>query len=124
MPVQPGMRGLTLIVTRPSGFRVALELAAANAALGARARVFCQGDAVATLSFPLHDRRDANHASAGLPTLTELLEDAFGLSVEIIACQSGLALIGMTADMLDPRITFGGPVSILQTLEEDRLAVV
>ena len=116
------MRGLTLIVTKPAGVRSALELAAANAALGGRARLFCQGEAVAALS-PLRDRHDDDYAAAGLPTLAELFEDALGLGVEIIACQSGMALTGVTADMLDARIAFGGPVSVLQTLGEDRLAV-
>jgi predicted peroxiredoxin len=117
------MRGLTLIVTRPSGLRAGLELAAANAALGGRARVFCQGEAVAALS-PLRDRHDEDYTAVGLPTLAELFGDALGLGAEIIACQSGMALVGMTADMLDTRITFGGPVSILQTLGEDRLTTL
>jgi predicted peroxiredoxin len=117
------MRGLTLIVTRPASFRAALELAAANAALGGRARVFCQGEAVAALS-PLRYPHDADYTAVGLPTLAELFEDALGLGVEIIACQSGLALVGVTADMLDARIISGGPVSILQTLGEDRLATL
>jgi predicted peroxiredoxin len=117
------MRGLTLIVTRPSGFRAALELAAANAALGARARVFCQGEAVTAL-LSLRDPHDTEYTAAGLPTLAELFEDAQGLSVAVIACQSGLAMMRATAGTLDPRVTFGGPVSVLQTLEDDRLAVM
>ena len=117
------MRGLTLIVTKPANFRAALELAAANAALGRRTRLFCQGEAVAALS-PLHDRHDEDYSAAGLPTLAELFEDALGLGAEIIACQSGMALVGVTADMLDARIGPGGPVSILQTLGEDRLATL
>ena len=85
-----------------------------------RARVFCQGDAVAALA-PLRDPHDAGHAAAGLPTLAELFEEALGLGVEVIACQSGLALTAIDADTLDPRVGFGGPVSILQTLGDDRL---
>ncbi len=116
MPV----RGLTVIVTKPAGLRAALELAAANAALGGAARVFCQSEAVAALP-PLRDPHDGDYAAAGLPTLAELFEDALGLAVEIIACQSGLALMGIDASLLDPRIAFGGPVGILQTLGEDRI---
>jgi predicted peroxiredoxin len=116
------MRGLTVVTIRADSFRAALELAAAGAALGGRARVFCQGEAVAALASP-HARHDADYAACGLPTLAEIVEEAFGLGVEIIACQSGLVLMGMRADMLDPRIGFGGPVSLLQTLGEDRLVV-
>ena len=114
------VRGLTLVVARPEGLRAALELAAANAALGGRARIFCQGEAVAALS-PLRDPHDADYAAAGLPTLAVLFEAALGLGVETIACQSGLALMGVRADTLDARIGFGGAVGLLQTLGEDRL---
>jgi predicted peroxiredoxin len=117
------MRGLTVIVTRPSGFRAGLELAAANAALGGAARLFCQSEAVAALA-ALRNPHDGDYSAAGLPTLAELFEDALGLGVAIIACQSGLALMGIGADTLDPRIGVGGPVSILQTLGEDRLATL
>jgi len=114
------VRGLTFAVIRAGSFRAGLELAAASAALGGRARVFCQGEAVAALA-PLRDPHDADYAACGLPTLTELFEDAMGLGVEVIACQSGLALIGVSAETLDPRIGFGGPVSVLQSLGDDRL---
>ncbi len=114
------MRGLTIVAIRPGSLRAALELAAAIAALGGRARVFCQGEAVTALA-PLHDAHDARHAACGLPTLIELFEEALGLGVEVIACQSGLLLTGIGADILDPRIGFGGPVSVLQTLGDDRL---
>ena len=119
MPV----RGLTVVVTKPTGFRAALELATANAALGGRARVFCQSEAVTALC-PLPDTQDDRYAACGLPTMAQLFEDAIGLDVEIIACQSGLALMAVDADALDARVTFGGPVSILQTLAEDRLTTL
>jgi len=114
------VRGLTFMVLRPASLRAGLELAAANAALGGRARVFCQGEAVAALA-PLRDPHDADYAACGLPTLAELFGEALGLGVEVIACQSGLLLMGVDAAMLDPRITFAGPVSVMQTLGDDRL---
>ena len=116
------MRGLTIILASPDGerMRAALTLAAASAALGGRARLFCQGDAVRLLA-DLSAPRDAAHAAAGLPALAALFEEGLGLGVEIIACQSGLHLAGLAAQALDPRLHFGGPVAILQTLGEDRL---
>lgn len=120
MPV----RGLTVLVTRPDGLRAALELAAANAALGARARIFAQGEAVAALAVPMHDARDETYRAAGLPTLAELFEEALSLGTEAIACQSGLALTGLTVHMLDPRLSFGGPISMLRDLADDRLVTV
>jgi predicted peroxiredoxin len=118
------MRGLTVIVTTPARLRAALELAAANAALGGRARLFCQGEAVAALALPMRDPHDEDYRAAGLPALAELFEEALELGVEPIACQSGLALMGVTADRLDARVGYGGPVSVLQTLGEDRLLAV
>ena len=114
------VHGLTFVVIRPGSLRAALELTAANAALGGRARVFCQGEAVAALA-SLRDPHDPDHAACGLPTLDQMFEEAIGLGVEVIACQSGLLLMGVSADALDPRIGFAGPVSILQSLGEDRL---
>ncbi len=116
------VRGLTIVLAAPDAerLRAALTLLAANAALGGPARLFCQSDAVASLA-DLSAPRDAAYAVAGLPSLAALFEEALGLGVEIIACQSGLHLTGLTADRLDPRIGYGGPVSVMQTLGEDRL---
>ncbi len=119
MPV----RGLTLVLMDAARLRPALELACANAALGGRTRLFAQGPAVAALAPPLTDRHDADYAAAGQPALATLFEEALGLGVEIIACQSGMQLVGLDAAMLDPRIGFGGPVSTLQTLGDDRLVI-
>jgi predicted peroxiredoxin len=114
------LRGLTFVAIRPAALRAGLELATANAALGGRARVFCQGEAVTALA-RLHDPHDSGYATCGLPTLAEIFDESQSLGVEVIACQSGLLLTGLTADRLDPRIQFGGLVSLLQTLGEDRL---
>ncbi|HET8612848.1 MAG TPA: DsrE family protein [Sphingomonas sp.] len=120
------MRGLTIIVADMSSerFRTALGLAAAQAALGGRARVFCQGEAVSVLRPPIQGMEDDAHEDAGLPTLAMLFEEALGLGVELIACQSGLQLTNTDAATLDRRITFGGLVSLMQTLGEDRLVSV
>jgi predicted peroxiredoxin len=118
------VRGLTIIVTRPQGLRAGLELAAANAALGGPARILAQGEAVVALAQPMLDRHDEDYRAAGLPILGELCEEAMELGVRIIACQSGLALMGITADRLDARVEYGGPVSVLAALGEDRLVTI
>lgn len=120
------MRGLTIVVADLSSerFRAALTLAAAQAALGGKARVFCQGEAVAVLRPPVQGMEDDAHEDAGLPVLAELFEEALALGVELIACQSGLTLTNSNAGTFDPRIGFAGPVAVLQTLGDDRLLVV
>lgn len=117
------MRGLTILIAEAASerFRTALTLAAAQAALGGAAHIFCQNEAVALLRPPIIGTADAVHDAAGLPTLALLMEEALALGVTVTACQSGLALTGIDARTLDPRIGFGGPVAMMQALGDDRL---
>lgn len=117
------LRGLTVVVAEPHRLRVALELAAAQAALGGRACVFCQGEAVAALAQPMRAVHDDEYAAVGLPTLAALFEEASSLGVELIACQSGLHLMGVDILLIDPRVGVGGLVSVMQTIGEDRLLI-
>jgi predicted peroxiredoxin len=69
--------------------------------------------------------RDAAHVAHGLPTLAGFLDDALELGVSVIVCQSGLALAGLAADALDPRIVVSGPLGVLaESGAGERLAVV
>ena len=122
MPV----RGLTIIVAEASSerFRVALSIAAAQAALGGTARIFCQGEAVSMLGPPIRGTADGNYEKAGQPRLADLFEEVLGLDVAVIACQSGIDLTDIDARTLDPRITIGGLVGMMQASGDDRLLVV
>lgn len=99
------MRGLTIICTRADAMQPALTLAMAQAALGGRARLFAQGRAVTGLADPL-------------------IAEAAALEVELLACQTGLAEAGLDLATLDTRIAAAGPVSVLQSLGEDRLVTL
>lgn len=120
MPV----RGVTVILTEQGRLRTALEVAAAAAALGGRARLFAQGPAVEALHPPIAADDDWLWVDAGLPALGVLCEEALGLGVEVIACQTGLHLTGTAADTLDPRITSGGLVGVLASVGDDRLIAI
>lgn len=115
------MRGLNIVVLTddPERLRGALAIAAAQAALGGTAAMFFQADAVALLSPGGIAPRDAAHQAAGLPSLDQLCEEALALGVRLIACQSGLAMRGIAATTLDPRIATGGAVSFLQGVADD-----
>ena len=77
---------------------------------------------MALLRTPIAGPRDAAHAAAGLPGLAALLTDALSLGVRLIACQSGMALAGLTAADLPQGVVAGGPVGLIQaTGDEDRL---
>jgi predicted peroxiredoxin len=117
------MRGLTIVVAEAATGRAhaALSLAAAQAAMGGRARVFFHADAVALLRPPVTAPEDAHHTAAGLPTLAALIDEALALGVELTACQTGLALSGTSAAGLDGRIGFAGMVGVLADLGDDRL---
>lgn len=117
------MRGLTIIVAAADGDRLhaALTFACASAATGAPTRLHLHGNAVALLTPPIAMSDDAAYTAHGLPSLAEILDEAFGLDVAISACQSGLALAGLNADELDSRIAMSGPVGLLQAVGDDRL---
>ena len=107
----PFMPGLTIIVATsdPARFEAALELAAANAALDRRTRLFLQRDAV-----PLLRPEPPGSALA-------LLSEALALGASTSVCQSGLALSGMTADQLPPGVETGGLVELLASQGDDQL---
>ena len=116
--------GLTIVVagTDPERFHAALSLAAANAALDLRSRMFLQGDS-AVLLRDLRSHADEHRRSAGIPTIGDLLNEALALGVQVIVCQSGLALNGMAAEDLPPRVTTGGLVELLATRGDDQLVM-
>lgn len=114
------MRDLRIIVTTGDAERLrgALVLACAQAALGAKASIFLQLDAVGLLQPSTLAPRDEAHRAAGLPTLATLVEEAVALGVALIACQSGLSLCHLSADKLPKGVEIGGPVSFLQATQD------
>ncbi len=95
------MIGIGIIVAEanPVRFRTALTLAAAQGALGARARILLDSGAVGLARTP-----------------DPLLESCFDFGVEVMLCQTGLAEAGLDASALDPRFSYGGMVSWLADL--------
>lgn len=119
------MRGLTLIVATAERerLRTALTLASAHAALGGRTRVYCHEAAVALLAERI-DPDAAIRAVHGLPDLPALIAVARDCGVEIIACQTGLAVSGLAHSALPDGVTTDGLVSLLADLRDDRLVTV
>jgi len=120
------MPGLNLIVAGADGSRLyaALETAMAAAALGQPARLFLQGEAVALLRAPVGFAGDAARVAAGQPDLAQMIAEAAAMDVAIIACQSGMALAGMTAEETGPQVRAGGLVGFLAGVgADDRLIV-
>ena len=117
----PSMRGLTILIATADSarFHAALSLAAAQAALGGRARLHLQGEAVALLSHSEPDGHDAQ----GLPTIAELRGEAVALGVELTVCQSGLVLAQADLADLPGSIQASGLIELLTGLGDDRLLV-
>ena len=121
----PDVRGLTIVVADISSerFRCALNMASAQAALGGTARIFLDGEAVSILRQPIAGWEDDRYEEAGLPTLPRLYGEALDLGVRVILCQSGMGMTGAEPRDYDDRVEYGGMVSLMQTLGEDRLVI-
>ncbi|TKD51047.1 DsrE family protein [Sphingomonas baiyangensis] len=105
------MRGLTLIVASADAarYRSALTLACAQAALGGRARLF-------------HD--DAAVTLLATGPLDATLAQARAMDVKLIVCQTALDAHGLTIGDLHEGSEGGGMISLLATIEDDRLVFV
>ena len=113
---------IAILTADPGRLHGALTLAAAEAALGGQVRMFFQLEAVALLLSPIDAQGDALRAEHGLPSLAAILDDAREIGVELIACQSGLALLRADAQALGAKAEAGGPLSFLSSVEAgDRL---
>jgi predicted peroxiredoxin len=103
----------------PERFRAGLTLARCEIALGGTARMLLQGMAV-TLAVPgAGIAGDARWVSAGEPALDHLLDEALADGVQIVACQSGLAIATISAEQVDNRIAIGGMIGFLAGLTRD-----
>lgn len=114
------MRDLNIVLTVPDAERLrgALTLAAAHVALGGRATLFLQLDAVGLLRKDAPAPCDAAHRAAGLPDLATLIREAQDMGVTLIACQSGMALSDISANDLPAGVEIGGPVGFLQHTDD------
>ncbi len=119
------MSRLTIIVATadPARFRAALTLATARAALGGAVRLYCHESSVALLvAVARADDEDGSAlAAAGLPDRQALLAIAQDAGVVLIACQTGLAIAGLSLDELVPGAQAGGMIGLLADGADDRL---
>jgi predicted peroxiredoxin len=116
---------LLLVTADAARLRAALTLARAEVALGGGASIFLQGEAAKLLKPPVADPQDAAWRTVGEPALAELLDEALDDGVAISLCQSGLAMTGIDAAGLDPRIALTGPIAFLSAVDKEmRLLVV
>lgn len=120
-------RGVTimLISAGAANMRAALSLALAATALGQRARIYCHEDAVALLAHAPRDDDDAARlAMAGLPDRLAMLAMAAESRAELWACQTGMAMSGLTLAELVASAQAGGLMALLATLADDRLVTL
>ena len=122
----PDMQGLNIIVAVAEGRRLyaALEAGMAAAALGRPVRIFLQGEAAALVRAPVSFSGDDARRAAGQPDLACLTEEPAAMDVALLVCQSGMALVGITATELVPHVRASGLVSFLADVgAADRLVV-
>ena len=128
----PGMRksmkqqSLALIFAEANYARLhgGLSLALAAAALGRHVRLFFQGEAVCALQVERRWAGDKAYKAGGLPLLPDLLDQAIGLGLPIMACESGIHLCGLSAPGLISGVETGGLVAFLADAREDELLFV
>ncbi|MBY0519498.1 MAG: DsrE/DsrF/DrsH-like family protein [Sphingomonas sp.] len=105
--------------------RAALSVALAHVALGGRVRIYAHERAVALFAqAPRLDDETETLAAAGLPDRLAMLAMAIESGVELIACQTGLAIAGLSIGELVLGTEPGGLVALLATLGDDRLVSV
>ena len=116
----PGVPRLNIVVggEDPARLHAALSVAAAWAALDRPARIFLQAEAVTLLRAPPGEA-DRDRGEAGIPTLADLLGEAIALGASVTACQSGLALAGLSAGDLPAGVETGGLVDFLASSRPD-----
>jgi predicted peroxiredoxin len=120
------MRPLTIIVATAdeARFRSAAGLALSYQALGGSVTLFLDTDAVSLVAPPVPERQDARFVAIGMPTLSDLVEELFAIEIKVMLCQAGMAMAGLSADTLDARLSYGGMISLLADLDDERLVTV
>jgi len=120
------MRGLTIIVATAdeARFRSAAGLALSWQALGGRATLFLDTDAVSLIAPPITGEQDARFVGIGMPTLADLIEELFAVEIKVTLCQAGMAMAALSADTLDSRLSYGGMIGLLADLGDDRLTTI
>lgn len=101
-----------------------LSLAATAAAAGRTVRIFCHAEGVALVQPGRVWPGDAAYHAAGLPTVADLLETALDLGVAVVVCQSGLALMNLSAADLPAQIEGGGLLGFLERAKGSHLVLV
>lgn len=120
------MPGLNIIVAVADDrrFYAALETAMAVAALGRSVRLFLQCEAAALLRTPVAFSGDAARKASGQPDLAWMVEEAIATGIELLVCQSGMALAEVAMADLVPHVRAAGLVSFMANIgDDDRLVV-
>lgn len=117
---------LTILVVSndEARYHAALSIAAANAALGGATRVHLHAEAAALAVASFSADFDDRYAAAGLPRLTQLIDDAIELGVRLTVCQTGLTLAGLEASQIDPRIEASGLIAVLAEAQDARITTL
>ncbi len=116
-------RGLALIFAEANHARLhaGLTLACGAAALDRPVMLFFHGESVAALAPGRHWQGDVPLVAAGIPSLANLFASAADLGVEIMACQSGLHLCGLSPAALHDGVEAGGMIAFLAAARDAEL---
>lgn len=116
---------LILISEDAARGRAALSIALAQSALGGAVQLYAHERAVAFFAkAPRADDDAAPLAAAGLPDRRAMLAMATEAGVALIACQTGMALVGLGMDDLVAGVAPGGLISVLAQPQPHQLLTI
>jgi len=119
-------QGLAIIFSDSNHGRIhaGLSLACASAAMGRPVRIFFHSESVAALDPHRKWKGDDTFASAGIPSICEMLTTARELGIVMTACTTGLHLCGLTANQLPEGVEAAGMVAFLADAKDSELLFV
>ncbi len=116
---------IMLVAEDATRARAALSLALAAAALGRAVQIYAHERAVALLAHhPRPDDDSTMLSAAGLPDRCALLAMARENGIAITACQTGLAMTGLSISDLAAEVEAGGLVSVIAELGDDKIVSI
>ncbi|MGK2285582.1 DsrE/DsrF/DrsH-like family protein [Pedomonas sp. V897] len=119
-------RGLAIIFSDSTHGRIhaGLNLACASAAMGRPVQIFFHGEAVTALDPHRKWKGDDTFASAGLPSICDMVKTALELGIPMTACTTGLHLCGLTANQLPGGVEAAGMVAFLADAKDCEIVFV
>ena len=102
----------------------AFVLATAAAALGREAVLFATNAGITALAKKTDETEERRLRDIGVATLAELRDAAVDLGVRQIACEAGLRIAQLSAEMLLPGVEVAGVATFLASVGQGQIVTI